>query len=120
MAPPLRILGMVANPSDQPTLDVTVEKQRVEEAVKDLQTAGQVELAWLEGETWRHQQRAMWPPARWHVFHFIRHGTFDLHRDEGMIALANEAGRAHLLSAVGVTAAVACSAAQLWAKLRGI
>jgi tetratricopeptide (TPR) repeat protein len=57
-----------------------------------------VELTWLEGQTWRHVQRAM-RGGPWHVFHFIGHGGFDATADEGVIALANDDGTAHLLRA---------------------
>ena len=96
--PPLRILGMVASPSGLDSLDVTREKARVERALDRLQARGQVELAWLEGQTWRDLQRAM-RGGPWHVFHFIGHGGFDPYGDEGFIVLADEAGERHDLSA---------------------
>ncbi|MCB0032692.1 MAG: SUMF1/EgtB/PvdO family nonheme iron enzyme [Anaerolineales bacterium] len=92
--PPLRILGMVVNPKNYPhQLDVAKEKQRVEEAVKDLQAAGLVELQWLEGQTWRDLQREL-RRGPWHVFHFIGHGAFDTARDEGRLIFANSQGNA--------------------------
>ena len=91
VTPPLRILGMIASPSDLPPLDIGREKQRVEEAVKDLQAQGLVSLTWLAGKTWRELQRAM-REGPWHVFHFIGHGGFDHNTDEGFIALADEEG----------------------------
>ena len=47
--PPLRILGVVASPRDQPALDVERERARVERALAPLAGAGRVELVWLEG-----------------------------------------------------------------------
>src|SRR5215217_7422133 len=98
VSPPLKILGMVASPSDLAPLDVEHEKRRVEEAIKDLQTQGRVELTWLEGQTSRDLQRAM-IRGPWHVFHFIGHGDFDPETEEGLIAFANEEGYARLLPA---------------------
>src|SRR5215216_2493174 len=98
VSPPLKILGMVASPSDLAPLDVEHEKRRVEEAIKDLQTQGRVELTWLEGQTPRDLQRAM-IRGPWHVFHFIGHGDFDPETEEGLIAFANEEGYARLLPA---------------------
>ncbi|MCK4766565.1 MAG: CHAT domain-containing protein [Candidatus Aminicenantes bacterium] len=95
---PLRILGMIAAPDDLPDLDIQREKQRIEKAVKDLEKKGLVELTWLPGQTWRDLQKAM-RGGPWHIFHFIGHGGFDDHRDEGLICLANEEGKRHLLSA---------------------
>jgi len=98
VTPPLRILGMIASPSDLPDLEMDREIQRVEEAVKELQAEGLMELKWLPGQTWRALQRTMrWGP--WHVFHFIGHGGFDPNIDEGLIALADEQGKSKLISA---------------------
>jgi hypothetical protein len=96
--PPLRILGMVASPRGLPALDVGCEKERVERAIQGLQANGSVDLTWLPGQTWRDLQRAM-RGGPWHVFHFIGHGGFDRNRDEGFLALANEEGETHRLSA---------------------
>ena len=95
---PLRILVMIAAPSDLQSLDIEKEKKRIEEAVKDLETRGLVELTWLSGQTWRDLQRAM-RGGPWHVFHFIGHGGFDTFKDEGLICLSNEEGKTHPLSA---------------------
>lgn len=51
--PPIRILGMVASPTDLPRLDIESEKQRMAEAIKHLQEEGKVSLTWLEGQTRR-------------------------------------------------------------------
>jgi Tol biopolymer transport system component len=101
VAPPLRILGMIASPTDLQPLDVPLERQRVEAAVADLRARGLVELTWLEGQTWRDLQRAM-RGGPWHVFHFVGHGDFDRNRDEGTIALADEHGRTFKLSATSL------------------
>ena len=99
VTPPLRVLGMVASPVNLDPLDVEHEKQIVEESIKDLQAQGRVKFTWLEGQTWRHLQRAMWRKDEWHIFHFIGHGGYDLNRDEGLIALTNQAGYARYLRA---------------------
>ncbi|MFN8494027.1 MAG: SUMF1/EgtB/PvdO family nonheme iron enzyme [Caldilineaceae bacterium] len=95
---PLRILGMVVSPTDLAPLDIHVEKERVERALRGLQKLGLVELTWLEGNTWRDLQRAM-RNGPWHIFHFIGHGGFDQRRDEGLVALAGADGRAHYFNA---------------------
>jgi uncharacterized protein YjdB len=89
---PLRILGMVASPKDLQPLDIDNEKQRIEEALKNLQEKGLVELTWLEGQTWRDLHKAMLG-GPWHIFHFIGHGGFDPVHKEGIIALADDNGR---------------------------
>lgn len=95
---PLRILGMVANPQDLDPLDVAHEKERVEMAVAELQAQGLVELVWLEGDTWRDLQRALYE-GPWHIFHFIGHGYFDVPRDEGFVVLSSDEGKAQPLGA---------------------
>jgi hypothetical protein len=98
VAPPLRILGMVASPRDLEPLDVEHEKGLMDEAIEDLQADGLVKLTWLEGDTRRDLQRAMRRRGPWHIFHFVGHGDFDLAAEEGLIAFAEEGtGRRHLL-----------------------
>ncbi len=98
VTPPLSILGVVSSPKDLPQLDIEREKQRLEKAIEDLRAHGLVELTWLPGQTWYHLQRAM-RRGPWHILHFIGHGGFDAHTEEGLIALENEEGKAHQLSA---------------------
>jgi hypothetical protein len=95
---PLRILGLVASPQGLPQLDVGHEKRLVEEAVRGLRADGQVELSWLEGQTWRDLQRAM-RRGPWHLLHFVGHGGFDSETEEGAIALSDEHGRKDMLGA---------------------
>lgn len=89
---PLRILAMIANPSDQEMLDTDRERQRLQEAIAPLEALGMLQLEWCEGQTWRDLQKAMWR-GPWHIFHFIGHGAFDRKLDEGIIALADDQGR---------------------------
>ncbi len=98
IALPLRILGMVASPNDQDSLDIEREQERMSTALAPLQTEGIVELSWLKGQTWRDLQRAL-QTGPWHVFHFIGHGSFDATIEEGVIALTNDQGKTHRLSA---------------------
>ena len=69
------------------------------EAIDHLIDSRQVELVWVEGQTWRDLNRAM-QAGDWHIFHFIGHGDFDLYLGEGRVALVDEAsGGSHFLSA---------------------
>ena len=95
---PLRILGMIASPKNLASLDVDNEKLRIEKATKNLRANGLLELTWLQGQTWHHLQRAM-RGGPWHAFHFIGHGGFDFHADEGLIALEDDDRKAHYLTA---------------------
>jgi hypothetical protein len=98
ITPPLRILGMIVDPTDLTDLDVDSEKQRVEKAIEKLQATGLIELTWLQGQTWHDLQRAM-RGGPWHIFHFIGHGGFDAHASEGLIALRELTGKVHPLNA---------------------
>jgi hypothetical protein len=92
VTPPLRILAMVAGPSDLPALDVTNERQRMETAIASLVAAGLVELTWLASGSWRELQRAM-RDGPWHIFHFIGHGGFAENIDEGVLVFVGDDGR---------------------------
>jgi CHAT domain len=93
VTPPLRILAMVANPSDLEELDVERERTRVERATERLRAAGLLQVEWLDGQGWRDLQRAM-RGGPWHIFHFIGHGGFDRSSDEGFVALVGDDGQA--------------------------
>ncbi len=99
VAPPLRILGLIANPSDLEPLDVEQEKVCVEQAVAALRDRGLVELTWLDGQSLRDLQAAMWR-GPWHVLHFVGHGGFDPEEEEGVIALVGQDGRAEYVQAM--------------------
>ena len=95
---PIRILGIVANPQDQPALNVHDEKQRVENALGQLTKRKIVQLDWLRVDTWRALQQKL-RQGPWHVLHFIGHGRLDK-AGEGALALSDETGRGtHWLSA---------------------
>jgi CHAT domain-containing protein len=98
VTPPLRILGMVASPTDLPRLDVERVKRLVEEAIKVLRERGLVELIWLEEQTWSALQEEMWG-GPWHIFHFVGHGDFDRNNGEGRVAFSDEAGHQVILPA---------------------
>jgi formylglycine-generating enzyme required for sulfatase activity len=106
VTPPLRILAMIANPEDLEPLDVARERQRIETAIQDLHEEGFVNLTWLPGQTWRDLMRAM-RRGPWHIFHFTGHGGFDPHTDEGLLALADDQGKKHLLPATQLASLLA-------------
>ena len=91
--PPLRILGMVAGPQDVscPSLDVEIEKRRLERALQPLKQRGLADLAWLDKGDWRTLQRVL-RKGPWHIFHFIGHGRYNQVSKQGELAFENEAG----------------------------
>lgn len=98
VTPPLRVLAMVAAPTDLERLDVAAERQRLEAALEHACESGGTEVVWVEGQTWRDLQRAL-RGGPWHVFHFIGHGAYDEEQQEGVIALTDEAGAISMLPA---------------------
>ncbi|HSE67093.1 MAG TPA: CHAT domain-containing protein, partial [Gemmatimonadales bacterium] len=97
--PPLRILGLIANPQEPglPQLNVARERELIDGALAQARQAGLVELKWLDGGTWEELQKAMW--QSWHVFHFCGHGDYDAQRGEGILLLEDANGRAQPLAA---------------------
>jgi len=84
---PLRILGMVAAPSDLPTLDTAVERRRLDDALGDLVDQGLVEMVWVESGSWKALQSKL-TAGPWHVLHVIAHGGVS--DKGGVLALENE------------------------------
>ncbi|MGY1615293.1 CHAT domain-containing protein [Geodermatophilus sp. SYSU D00691] len=101
--PPLRILGMAANPTDFAQLDVEAEWRNVRDALDDLEEAGRVQVDRVP--TGRLADlRAALRRGEHHVFHFIGHGRYDPAVQDGMLALEGPSGRAQLLSGADVGA----------------
>src|SRR5262249_40535001 len=75
---PLRILGMIANPSnsDWPAVDETKERRRINNAIDKLQKDGRIAFEWVPSGTGNALLTALLE-QEWHVFHFIGHGGAD-------------------------------------------
>jgi hypothetical protein len=95
---PLRVLAMVASPTDQAQLNGARERQRLQDALTPLEQRGLLKLRWVQGQTWHDVQDAL-RQRDWHIFHFIGHGAFAPDLQEGVLALADEQGKTHLISA---------------------
>ncbi|MFZ5919031.1 MAG: SUMF1/EgtB/PvdO family nonheme iron enzyme [Chloroflexota bacterium] len=99
---PLRLLAVIANPTDTLPLDADRERERIETALRSLVSTGCVDIHWLSPPTWRELQRVLRPaPGRspYHILHFVGHGEFDRLREEGELILENEQHRADRLPA---------------------
>ena len=96
--PPLRILGVVSSPRGLPALDVEKEQNQLARALARLASQGLAEVYWAPSATWADLQDVLLD-GEWHVLHFIGHGDFDPDRDEGVLALVREDGRADLVAA---------------------
>ncbi|MFJ4267550.1 CHAT domain-containing protein [Paenarthrobacter nicotinovorans] len=109
VAPPLRILGIVASPRDLPALDVAAEKEHLGRALAGPASEGRVELVWTRSGTWDDVQ-SMLLAGPWHVVHFVGHGDYDSRTDEGRIALVGQDGRAAMVRAVRLMALLSVAA----------
>jgi len=100
--PPLRILGVVSSPRGLPALDVEKEQEQLALALARPASQGLAEVHWAPSATWADLQDQLLG-GEWHVLHFIGHGDFDSDRDEGVLALEREDGRADLVAARRLT-----------------
>jgi len=86
---PLKVLVLIASPTDYDPLDVEKEWRDVQTALGDLQRRGLVQVTRLPQGTLaalrRHLQR-----DDYHIIHFIGHGTFDPQTEVGVLVLENE------------------------------
>jgi CHAT domain-containing protein len=88
---PLRLLVMIANPSDLPPLAVDVERANLEKATRKLRETGQLEIDFLENGTLRDLQRKL-REKDYHIFHFIGHSGYNKETGEGWLALPDRLG----------------------------
>jgi hypothetical protein len=97
---PLRILGMIANPSNNewPALDAEIERRRIEEAFSKIEPA--IHFEWVRGGTSDDLIDIM-QRGPWHIFHFIGHGGTEKYvdddgttRTEGFVVLQDGLGGA--------------------------
>ena len=57
-----------------------------------------MDVRWAPEATWTTLQDTLLS-GEWHAVHFIGHGDFDIERDEGVLALTRDDGRADLVEA---------------------
>ncbi|MEZ4662220.1 MAG: CHAT domain-containing protein [Caldilineaceae bacterium] len=99
--PPLRILLVIAHPSDAPTLDVAKEQQLIVDALAEQTAQKRIVLQVLAEATVAAISQAL-RAFQPHVFHFIGHGYF--HDEQAYALLEDEAGRGHLVDAAAFQA----------------
>lgn len=97
ITPPLRLLVIIASPTDYPQLDVEQEWGRLKTALADLEQRGllvieRVEDARLAVLQQRLRQRT------YHILHIIGHGGFDAQQQEGVLLLEDQAARSYPIS----------------------
>ena len=96
VTPPLRILVVIAAPSDLQQLDGEKEWSNVTAALSELQQRGRVEVVRLAKPTLGALQRQL-RRGTYHIFHFIGHGGFEPNTQGGMLAMEDDHGRARLV-----------------------
>ncbi len=90
---PLRVLVVIASPSDETPLDTTAEKERIMAALLPLTAKGLVDVTLIEGpDTWERLIDAL-RPNRTHILHFIGHGAFDEKNSEGVLIMEDADGK---------------------------
>src|SRR4051794_6785169 len=90
--PPLRVLGMISDVADMPTLDVEGERARLERALRPLRSQGRVEVHWTQAATLDCLLRKL-HYGDFHVLHFVGHGAYDEMREDGVLLLEGPDGR---------------------------
>ena len=96
VTPPLRILVVIASPSDLEQLNSEQEWSNVTTALSGLTQRGRVEVVRLAEPTLSALQRQLRRDT-YHIFHFIGHGGFDPQTQAGMLAMEDDHGRYRLV-----------------------
>ena len=93
VSPPIRVLGMVSNPSGAGLVEVDSVRERelLEGALDWLVVAGLVEIRWLKQATLESLQQEVAYGRDFHVFHFIGHGETSA-EGEGILLLEDRDG----------------------------
>ena len=96
--PPLRILAVVSSPEGLSKIDADRERQLLDIALAPLSADGLVDITWAPKATWDGLHDLLMS-AKWHVVHFIGHGSSSPHAGEGSIALTDDNGQPHPVDA---------------------
>jgi hypothetical protein len=89
---PLRILLIVASPTDHPALDVDRECANLTGAVGELVTSGGVQVDRVDVATLGQLQRVL-SRGTYHIFHFIGHGALMPNTGQGQLMFEDDAQR---------------------------
>ena len=90
----VRILGVISSPRGMAAIDVTKERENLASALAGPVNRGLVELKWAPDATWSALQELLLG-EEWHVVHFIGHAGLNAERDEGILTLVGDDGRAN-------------------------
>jgi len=100
VSPPLRVLVMISSPRDPSFAELDVEQEwaKLQGVLSGLEQAGLVHLERLETATLSALRQRL-RRDDWHVLHFIGHGGFDPHAQDGVLVLEDQAGGSRLVTA---------------------
>jgi hypothetical protein len=100
VSPPLRVLVMISSPRDASFAELDVEQEwtKLHGVLSGLEQAGMVQLERLETATLGALRQRL-RRDDWHVLHFIGHGGFDPHAQDGVLVLEDQAGGSRLVTA---------------------
>jgi outer membrane protein assembly factor BamD (BamD/ComL family) len=90
--PPLKILVMISSPEGFPKLQVEEEWKRLSNALAPLVRRGLVTLERLKKPTLSSLLQNL-RRGEYHIFHFIGHGKYSEHKQDGMLLLEEETGQ---------------------------
>jgi len=85
----LRILVMIANPTDRAPLEAEREWKNLNQALKEMKHNKLVQPERLERATWKNLQNKL-RENEYHIFHFIGHGDFDERNGDSMLIFEDE------------------------------
>lgn len=89
---PLKLLVVIASPSDIARLDTAKERRELEQALKPLEEDGELQITWIEKATIASLAEAL-EEQSFHLLHFIGHSYFDEKQGEGALILEDAQGR---------------------------
>ncbi|MFN2631928.1 MAG: CHAT domain-containing protein [Thermoanaerobaculia bacterium] len=99
--PPVRVLVVIASPTDKPPLDVEGEWTRLSAALAGLVRDGMVEVDRLPVATYGALlKRLRLKP--YHIFHFVGHGEFNEECREGVLLFEDDERRGYPVSAAAL------------------
>jgi membrane-associated phospholipid phosphatase len=93
----LRLLAILANPSDYPPLDVDRELKILRHAFSSLEQRGLLTTKHLADGTLPALQKEL-RSCDYHIVHFIGHGFYDEHEGTGMLMFEERTGRGRPVS----------------------
>jgi hypothetical protein len=94
---PLNILVMISSPDGFPKLNVEDEWKKLSNSLGPLIGRGLVTLERLKKPTLSTLQQHL-RRGEYHIFHYIGHGTFSEHKQDGMLLLEEETGQGRPVS----------------------